>query len=487
MVGRSREAACVAASLAVVVAPGVAVGTPDLGTFTPESFPAGTSVEDPLPPALVPYSDGVALIHREGVGLESRFVVTSTGSNLDDWLAWPDPVNPTAGASIPAVTVLPSGELGVWWTAFSVPIEVDGWFRRMSPTSSSVPTLVMDNPVGEQLGRGVVQAVGESIWCAWLSLPSGGGTDVLGAISRDGGMTFDDPALLPFPAVNIDTGPFAVVRDETIHVITYEQVSFDERRLWSFAGAGDDWTELPPPFPESLYPTAPVSFAVNEEGTLGLLVPGGQEAGAPWPHALYFVESHDGGQTWSTPLALAKDPEQNHYDPKLATGPDGSWHAAWNLDSFTTNLDVLYSVRRPGEAWSEPVRANPRQGSVEPSLFWGVQLAVATNGRATMVWQEDVRDGDSFLVAVSTLPEPAPPVGSPAAPNPFRTFTRVVLGDETRAFQVLDVAGRLVDHGEADDGVVVWDGHEATPGVYFIRAAREPRQTTRVVFLGAAR
>jgi len=75
-----------------------------------------------------------------------------------------------------------------------------------------------------------------------------------------------------------------------------------------------------------------------------------------------------------------------HFDPEIAINQDGVRVLIWGWDS-NKEAEMVYSISRPGEGWSEPARM--------ASIHWGKpglsSIDVDSEGRFHVVWNQGVR------------------------------------------------------------------------------------------------
>jgi hypothetical protein len=117
--------------------------------------------------------------------------------------------------------------------------------------------------------------------------------------------------------------------------------------------------------------------------------------GGDWD--VLLTHSDDGGSTWSDPLRVSDSGLGHQFMPALASGPDGTLHAAW-YDTRTGNVNLVYARSADGgESWSTNIRVTSEETPVyQRRLGDYLGLGVGPDGQAFMVWT-DRRAGEQKI------------------------------------------------------------------------------------------
>lgn len=209
------------------------------------------------------------------------------------------------------------------------------------------------------------------------------------AISRDGGRSFAAP-------VNLAEGVF----DQPMRARFFEAIGDEERSS----------DEPPVPGSREAEPDQEANFGgarsrngimpgVDADGNAYVLWPAGTVNLDPSPpSAVMLSKSTDGGNTWTTSMAIEPREDNPRGGPansyaKFAVSPDGVLHMVYGIDAgdIAGYAETFYQVSTDGGAtWSE-------RRSLSDSSFEGFgsqffpNLSIAPNGRVDVVWW-DVRD-----------------------------------------------------------------------------------------------
>jgi Fibronectin type III domain len=184
---------------------------------------------------------------------------------------------------------------------------------------------------------------------------------------------------------------------------------------WS-ADGGSTWGRPVPVEPEYPWAAAPAGpLLVEPNGTIDLLYEDYATFGAA--HSLgvgrnYFVQSSDGGPTWSTPVAVENGTFPNDtwwIDGDLARDSSGTLYASFDSRNATVDTAYVAVSRDDGASWSAPIRLNPDEDGAHHVL---AAVAGGENGTAYLAWMSDNATGGWSTYAAtlygngSTLSEP---------------------------------------------------------------------------------
>ena len=212
----------------------------------------------------------------------------------------------------------------------------------------------------------------------------------------------------------------------------------------------------------------PTALAVAQDGSVYL---GWTARAASEGHAttLYLSASHDGGQSFASPVKINDDSKPAvHGMQSLAVAPDGRIYAAW-LDErnitgpqpsqkaeghhMESNREVFISSSTDGGRSFSP---NVRVAS-EVCPCCKTSLAVATNGRLYVSWRQ-VLPGDFRHIAVASSTDEG------------RTFsTRVIVSDDRWVLTGCPVSGPALEAGTDNVLRVLWytAGDAGRSGLYW--------------------
>lgn len=143
-------------------------------------------------------------------------------------------------------------------------------------------------------------------------------------------------------------------------------VSTDDGRTWS------DWRELPVEGLRGCAITGPV--VRWDDGTIAFAFESFKEFDDPRPgrHAAWLMLSHDGGESFSSPLLVAQHPEHTVYywDQRLCVGPQpGRWTALFWTHHLAEQRDLNVHLRHgtvEKSAAGDRLNLQPIQGTSIP-------------------------------------------------------------------------------------------------------------------------
>ncbi|MGB0383556.1 MAG: exo-alpha-sialidase [Ardenticatenaceae bacterium] len=114
---------------------------------------------------------------------------------------------------------------------------------------------------------------------------------------------------------------------------------------------------------------------------------------------IYFAKSTDGGQMWSTNVLVNDDAgSATQSEPTLAVDADGTLSVAWE-DKRNNNTDIFFAQSTDGgQTWSSNVRVNGDTGQANQLT---PDIAV-DNGKLYVMWRDQRNGQDDIYVAQST-------------------------------------------------------------------------------------
>ncbi len=258
--------------------------------------------------------------------------------------AWSPPVqvsDANAEAGLPSVTRDASGQLHALWTEV-LPLgsgEPELVYARQSDQGWSAPIGILsasdEGPANNPL---LAAAPGDQLYAVWSGGLSGQ-VRLSRAFTRDAANSANwlNPQELPaprplggWPAIAVDAGGrlrvlFTIPFNEDRGLYLTE--SSDQGRTWSvpqlvFNAAEAGWSVL-----------QDTQLAVDDAGTMHVLVAQGALPPAVDPLGVYYLRSTDGGQSWTGPLPVSRPGREAGYPRLIATRP-GELHRLWieNLD-----------------------------------------------------------------------------------------------------------------------------------------------------------
>ena len=225
---------------------------------------------------------------------------------------------------------------------------------------------------------------------------------------------------------------------------------------------------------------------------------------------IYFRRSTNGGTSWSSPIRLNDDAQENGRDqfhPWLAVSPDGVINVVFydrRNDPSNYLMDLYFTQSYDGGAtWTEnqrvtTVSSNPNAGLRAGLIGEYIGLAASSASRVHAVWT-DTRDGSQDVYTAvlgngtGVAEEWAGGLRIEAIlPNPSPGRTQIAYsapsGQRVQA-SIFDVQGRRIRDLPATRGALWWDGRdgqgrELGNGVYLLRlSAGEEAATDRILLL----
>jgi hypothetical protein len=256
---------------------------------------------------------------------------------------------------------------------------------------------------------------------------------ILASVSRDGGLTWSEPATIkrdatPIPGINFNDKESVTAdphRAGTAYVV-WDRSAFPSDSaslnglIHSFAFRGTPWFSKTTDGGRSWSPAAPMSsqnigsignqVAVEPDGTLIDVFHYGKGSGFDQPNAslIGVMTSTDGGAHWSPPSQISNNPVVLNRDPEtgvpLRTGADvggaipdiavdpvsGALYVVWEDSRFSgTHDDIALSKSIDGgKTWTDPVKVNQ---TPVPVIAFTPAVDVLPNGTVAVTYY-DIRN-----------------------------------------------------------------------------------------------
>ena len=340
-----------------------------------------------------------------------------------------------------------------------------------------------------------VAAVAGCVHVVWVDFSLLGNSEIWFCRSVDGGLTWESPAQISY-AAGFSNGPSIAAQGSNVHV------AWDDWRLgwWNSeifyrrsTNDGVNWSIENQLTDDTTFSNTP-SIAVS-----------GNNIHIAWEDMrdgnfeIYYKNSTDNGQTWSSDLRLTSDGGDSYHPSTAVSGPNV--HITWQ-DNRDGNEEIYYKMSNDGGlSWDPDLRLTDDQGS-------SYNASIALSGQQiNVVWSDD-RDGNWELYYKRN------PTGNPgiteitkgtasgihlvAAPNPFSKLTKVSFSigqsAERIGLNMYDASGRLVKSFNLESCImdrvstISWDGTDQANrhlggGVYFVRLEAGEFATTEKLLL----
>ncbi len=340
-----------------------------------------------------------------------------------------------------------------------------------------------------------VTAVAGCVHVVWVDFSLLGNSEIWFCRSVDGGATWESPVQIS-NAAGFSSGPSIAAQGSNVHI------AWDDSRLgwWNSeifyrrsTNDGVNWSTENQLTNDTTFSNTP-SIAVS-----------GNSIHVAWEDMrdgnfeIYYKNSTDNGQTWSSDMRLTSDGGDSYHPSMAVSG--SNVHITWQ-DNRDGNEEIYYKVSNDGGlSWDPDTRLTDDQG-------YSYNASVALSGQqVNVVWSDD-RDGNWEIYYKRN------PTGNPGiseitngtannmnlivSPNPFTRLTTVSFsighGAERIALKIYDAAGRLIrsyDLGssiENQESAVFWDGRDSSNrklpgGVYFVKLQAESRSITEKLLL----
>lgn len=319
--------------------------------------------------------------------------------------------------------------------------------------------------VSQCLGQVPKVAPNGYVYVAWVDYPLQGHTTAYLYIdkSTDGGLTWGNDVLV----------------DSFLAVPSYPDPGVTSFYVRSYPTLGID-----PSNSNNIY----IAFAADPDGL-----------GGPDDGDIFLVASHDGGNTWSSPVRVNDDLTLNdQFQPWMDVKPNGVIDIVW-IDRRNDPLNWLFDVyfaysTDNGQTFSSNIRVSdvPIGPLNEPNSWMGEYIGIdVDSSRAYIAWT-DTRTGDRDIFFDTMANPPTKlnegsgtlPFGADIlaiTPNPARKKAefQFMLEKETAvSLKIYDASGRLVRElspSYTKPGVnrALWDGRDqnglsVNSGIYFI-------------------
>ncbi|UCG92988.1 MAG: T9SS type A sorting domain-containing protein [candidate division WOR-3 bacterium] len=344
-------------------------------------------------------------------------------------------------------------------------------------------------------GMPSVAVVASCVHVVWVDFTLMGNSEIYYCRSVDGGTTWDAPVQISY-AAGFSTSPSIAAHGSNVHIAWH-----DSRFGWwnneifyrRSTNDGVDWSPEQQLTMDTTFSNTP-SIAAS-----------GNNIHVVWEEMrdgnfeIYYKNSTDNGQIWSTDLRLTSDAADSHYPSAAASG--SNIHVTWQ-DTRDGNDEIYYKVSNDyGVSWDPDIRLTDDQ-----SISQNASVAVA--GQKVHVLWTDERDGNWELYykrnpsgnpgIVEFSDDIASAIHLVATPNPFSKLTAINFGVAQSAkhiaLDIYDAAGRLVKNLLPTTtyyllpATVSWDGTDQTDrslptGVYFLKLTTEDYSVTKKVLL----
>lgn len=109
----------------------------------------------------------------------------------------------------------------------------------------------------------------------------------------------------------------------------------------------------------------------------------------------YFSKSMDGGESWSAPVSIANSDQSDSIFPTLALDHDGNLITAWLNYGDNKKLDIHFAKSTDGgESWSNSVKVNDDSRTMEWAdlVYPTPSLVVDGNGTLMLAWTDNRND-----------------------------------------------------------------------------------------------
>jgi hypothetical protein len=340
---------------------------------------------------------------------------------------------------------------------------------------------VLVTAVSGTQGMPSVAVVAGCVHTAWVDFSLMGNSEVYFCRSVDGGTTWDTPVQISY-ATGFSTSPSIAASGSNVHIAWH-----DSRYGWwnneifyrMSTDDGVDWGSETQLTDDSTFSNSP-SIAAT-----------GNDVHVAWQDMrdgnfeIYYNNSTDNGQIWSSDLRLTNDGADSYYPSVVASG--SNVHIVWQ-DSRDGNDEIYYKISNNGGLnWDPDLRLTNDQ-----SISQSASITVAGQG-VHIVWTDE-RDGNPEIyykrnpTGNTGIAEFTDDVASGAylfaAPNPFSKLMKVSFGiehgAERTALNIYDAIGRLVKSYNFESCImdhaleISWDGTDQadqplSSGVYFVK------------------
>ncbi len=284
---------------------------------------------------------------------------------------------------------------------------------------------------------------GSNVWIAYQSdrQTLNRNFDIYACRSTDGGITWSSDTRLDVgdsPEANVSERPRICADGTNVYAVwldqrggqghVYTNRSTDSGVTWQSTDSRLDQGTVPAPVSSTdacvvADNTGPYYLWNDGRNNLPDVYTWQVNANGPDEGDVFYIESNDGGQTWSSPLRVNDDAtvnDQTH--PWLDIKPNGTVDVVWydnRNDPNDRDPDVFFAALLPGAATFQPNTLVTTQPVVGAAGVVGDYIGVEVDGSlAHIVWTDTRRDpgfGDIFYQSVEN-PQP-PASGACCTPN----------------------------------------------------------------------
>ena len=353
---------------------------------------------------------------------------------------------------------------------------------------------VMSGPQGQPS----VTAVAGCVQVVWVDFSLMGNSEIYFCRSVDAGATWESPVQISY-AAGFSSNPSIAAQGSNIHIVWQDsRLGWWNNEIFYRRSTNDgvNWSTEEQLTMDTTFSNTP-SIAVV-----------GSNINVVWEDMrdgnfeIYYKNSTDNGQTWSSDLRLTDDPGDSHYPSVAASG--SNVHITWQ-DTRDGNDEIYYKVSNDyGMSWDPDIRLTDDQGISQ-------NTSVALSGeQVNVVWADD-RDGNWEIYYKRN------PTGNPginelglnpiscidlsATPNIFTDATQIrysILDTryliQTPAIGIYDSGGRLVKSFNVESSIgnqgssVSWRGvddanRKLGSGVYFVKLSTGDHVVTEKLLL----
>jgi len=349
---------------------------------------------------------------------------------------------------------------------------------------SDVHVSVISGPQGQPS----VAVVAGCVQVVWVDFSLMGNSEIYFCRSVDGGSTWDSPVQISY-AAGFSSSPSIAAEGSNIHIAWHDsRLGWWNNEIFYRRSTNDgvNWSTEEQLTMDTTFSNTP-SIAVS-----------GNNIHVAWEEMrdgnfeIYYKNSTDNGQAWSSDMRLTNDANDSHYPSTAALG--SNVHVTWQ-DNRDGNDEIYYKLSEDyGMSWDPDVRLTDDQSVSQ-------NASVAVSGQKVHVVWADARDGNWEIYYKRN------PTGNPgiaelsddvasdihlvATPNPFSKLTTISFGiaqsAERTKVEIYDAAGRLVKN-LFHESVVRWDGTDQENrklggGVYFLKLSSGNFVTTEKLLL----
>jgi hypothetical protein len=411
-----------------------------------------------------------------------------------------------SGHSVMSDPAVKAGRNGKWYYAYLAAggaggSDVDIYVRKSLDAGANwqSPVVVTNNTAFDD--KPYLDARNDEVLVGWADF-SYSPAEVRAARSTDGGVTFGQNTILAVNSVG-GNGACPVIDPDGLYYVFWRDSFQDSLWVSKSTDQGSSWSPdrgivamnpLPSTLPGGFrIVNLPSADASPISGDL-VVVWNDQRFGNP---DILSIRSTDAGLSWSSPVRVNDDPgTPAQFFPWVEIDELGVVHVVWydrRDDGF--RIDAYYARSLDGgETYGANIRVTaesfvpvlPQDTSLD---FIGDYNGISASAGTAYPFYQDAREGnqDVYVALIPTgATEVVPPTAAQgvrlsAAPNPFRTETRLRGGDRPARVEIFGVDGRKHRTLTVEAGAfATWNGRDDSgrdlpAGVYYARVAGEGR------------